>query len=147
MKLSKFLLKNKVSHSFCEINKENLSTKNAAFLYPLACLFNLTCLKSAPFEHLERFFTIIVDDKNFIELEYTYSLRLLKSSELLITTEIEVYNTAKKWLNHKNDESSKYAKNLLLKVCLELLSDETIGHLLSGSAYFYRDDTCSKLLN
>ena len=78
MKLSKFLLKNKVSHRTCEINKENLSTKNSAFLYPLACLFNLTCLKKASFEYLERFFTIIVDDKNFIELEYTYILSYLK---------------------------------------------------------------------
>ena len=136
-----------MSNRISEISKENLSAENAAVLYPLASLFNLTNLKKASYEYLERCFTIIVDDKNFIELEHTHVLRLLKSSELLITSEIEVYNAANRWLNHNIDERSKYAKNLLLKVRLTLLSDETIRLLLSGSAYFSRDKSCSKLLN
>ena len=53
-----------MSNRISEISKENLSAENAAVLYPLASLFNLTNLKKASYEYLERCFTIIVDDKN-----------------------------------------------------------------------------------
>ena len=57
-----------MSNRISEIKKENLSTENAAFLYPLACIFHLISLKKASFEYLERCFTIMVDDQNFSEL-------------------------------------------------------------------------------
>ena len=82
-----------------------------------------------------------------MDLEYNLISKILASSELLITSEIEVFKVANSWLNHNNKERSKYAKGLLLKVRLPLLSTETIRHLLLDSKCFEKNDSCVKFLN
>ena len=90
---------------------------------------------------------MLIDNKSFLELEYNLISKILANSKLLITSEIEVYKAANRWLNHNIEERSKYAKDLLLKVRLHLLSKETIRHLFNDSAIFTKDEGCVKILN
>ena len=113
-----------------------LSTKNALCLYRFSNLFALQALNKASFNFLQRFFTIIVDDKNFLELDFICISRILASSELLITSELEVCNAADKWLNHNIEERCKYFKELVLKVRFNFLSADTIELLLNESTLF-----------
>ena len=50
-------------------------------------------------------------------------------------------------MNHSIIDLSKYAKNLLLKVRLNLVSTETIKHLFNHSTFFKKDDSFLKYLS
>ena len=89
---------------------------------------------------------MMVDTDNFLELDYTLVARILASSELLITSEVEVYNAADRWLKYNIEERRKFAKDLLLKVRLHLLSDDTLKHLLSKPSSFTAIDECISIV-
>ena len=92
-------------------------------------LFNSSSLQNSTNSYIKRCFTFLNNNEQFLELEYNFFSKILASSGLLITSEIEVFYAADKWLNHNIEERSKYAENLLLKVRLQLPSIETIRHL------------------
>ena len=130
----------------CTILKENLQVKNATSVYCFVNLFNLSSLQISTLNYIERFFTIVSDNESFLELEYNFISIILASSELLITSEIEVFKVANRWLNHNIEERSKYAEDLYLKCRLHLLSTETIKHLFKDST-FTKVYGCVKTLN
>ena len=116
--------------------KEKLQLKNAASVYQFVNLFNLPSLQSLTLSYIERCFTIVSDDESLLELEFSCISKILATSELLITSEIEILNVVNRWLNYNIKERSKYAEDLLSKVRFHLLSTETIRHLLNNSTYF-----------
>ena len=50
-----------------------------------------------------------------------------------------MFNVAEIRLNYNIKERSKYAKHILLKIRLHLLSKDTIRQLLNGSKFFKKD--------
>ena len=96
---------------------------------------------------IERCFTVVSDNESFNQLDYNLILKIFASSSLLITSEIEVFKVAEIWLNYNIKERRKYAKNILLKVRLHLLSKDTLQQLLDDSTFFKKDHVCIKLLN
>ena len=116
-------------------------------MYQFVNLFNLSSLQNSTFSYIERCFTIVSDNESFLELGYYLFSKILASSELLITSEIEVFKVANRWLNHNIEERSKYAEDLYLKVRFHLLSTETIRHLLNNSSRLEKYDSCVKFLN
>ena len=131
----------------CTILKDKLQIINAVSVYHFSNLFNLPSLKNLTLSYIERCFTIVSDNKSFLELEHNLISEVLASSELLITSEIEVFKVANKWLNYNIEERSKYAKDLFLKVRLDLLSTETIKRLLNDEKFFEKGNYCVKILN
>ena len=125
-RFNKLSLNNNAVNTICKILKEKLHIKNAASVYQFVNLFNLLSLQNSTLSYMERCFTIVSDNEKFFELEYNFVLKILSSSKLLITSEIEVFKVANRWLNHNIEERSKYAEDILLKVRLQLLSTETI---------------------
>ena len=146
-RFNKFYLNKRAFDTIYTILKEKLQIKNAASVYQFVNLFNLTSLRNSTLSYTERCFTIISDSKSFLEIEYNLISKILASSNLLITSEIEVFKVANKWLNHNIKQRSKYAEDLLAKIRLHLLSTETIKHLLNDSAFFNKDERCVKILN
>ena len=90
---------------------------------------------------------MLVETEDFIELDFSSISEILASSNLQIDSEVEVYNAANKWLSFKTEERSKFAKQLLIKVRLNLLSDQTLKYLLNESSCFSTYDECVKVLN
>ena len=84
----------------CTILKDKLQIINAVSVYHFSNLFNLPSLKNLTLSYIERCFTIVSDNKSFLELDYNFIYKILASSKLLITSEIEVFKVAKRWLNH-----------------------------------------------
>ena len=88
---------------------------------------------------IERFFTEIVESKSFAELEFDTVKRILSSSQLFITSELEVLNAAEAWVKHDVEARSGKAFELLQAVRLPLLSTSVLDCLLCGSSFFAKD--------
>ena len=95
---------------------------------------------------MERCFTMLVDTDNFLELDYNLVAKILESSKLFITSEVEVYNAADRWLSYNIKDRSKFAKRLLLKVRLHLLSEHALKNLLNEYSLFAVIDECISIV-
>ena len=93
-RLKKLSLNENAVSKICSILKENVQIKNASSVYQFVNLFNLSGLKNSTLSYIERCFTIVSDDESFLELEFSCISKILVSSELLTTSEIEVFKVA-----------------------------------------------------
>ena len=131
--------------NFKEI-KNDINVQNVAKLYQIAILFSSTELAKLTLCYIERCFTSVCETNNFLMLDYTIVANILASSELHIDSEVQVLNAADEWVSHNNKERSKFAKQLLLKVRLPLLSDYAIDSILCKSLSFNKAIECVELL-
>ena len=150
IKLTKHTLNEHLfSEEFGNFNKK-LQVQNALFcivlFYQLASKFNLSGINITVFRNIECWFSMIVETESFLELDFNTLSKILASSNLKTDSEVEVYNSANKWLNHNSEERSKYAKQLLLKVRLNLLSKQALEYLLSESSCISQNNDCVELL-
>ena len=147
IKLYKLFLDRNLENKMSEFVRYKLDGQNVLINYRLSKSFNLTSLCKTTFNYIERSFTSLAKTENFYELEFTEVLKILKSPKLLITSEIEVYKSADRWIAYKkNRERSKFAKPLLLTVRFPLLSDYTLKYLLDKSSSFSEIDACIEIL-
>ena len=114
--------------------------------FQLASKFNLSDLKIRVFRYIEHCFSMIVEAESFLELDYDIVSKILASSDLQIDSEVEVYNAANKWLSYYSEERSKFARKLLLKVRLNLLSDHCLKYLINDCSSFSENVDCIKVL-
>ena len=80
---------------------------------------------------IEQCFSMFADSEIFLELEFNYIIKIISSSGLNIDSELQVFNAADSWLSHDITERSKYAKDLLSKVRLPLLSISALKQVLN----------------
>ena len=113
---------------------EKINIENSVFTHQIAKIFFSTSLQKLIFNFIENVFQMVVETKCFLETDYDFISRLLGSSNLQIDSEVEVYNALNKWLSYNMEERSQYAKQLLLKVRLNLLSDNSLKYILSESS-------------
>ena len=92
------------------------------------------------FKYIERCFLRVAESKNFLELDYALIKKILSSSELHITSELEIMKIADSWLRHDYNQRSKFAKDLFLTVRLPLLSMSVLKKVL-GRSYNTRNST------
>ena len=147
LRLNELSLKNYASNKVSKTIKDRIQIDKAASVYKFVNTFNLSSLHKKALRFIERCFTVVSDSESFKQLDYNLISKILASSSLLITSEIEVFNVAERWLNYNIKERCKYAKDILLKVRLHLLSKDTIRQLLDGSKFFKKDNDCIKILN
>ena len=95
--------------------------------------------------YLERWFTAFVETECFLRLDYASVHKLLSSSKLRITSEVQVFNAADAWVRYDIETRKQYAKTLLLQVRFPLLSDSAISHLLSKNSSFKLIDICCSI--
>ena len=108
--------------------------------------------KSAILDHFtktyfERWFTLFAETNCFLELDYAFLYKLLSSSNLRITSEIEVFDAVEAWIGHKLEERSKYAKSLLMQVRFPLLSDSALKYILNKESSFKQVEECRTITN
>ena len=124
-------LKLEISESI--INK--LSTNNVLLFLTLGGTFSLPNLFEASLNYSFRCFTIITGTQNFSELSFAILARILKSSQLRVTSELEVFDAVDFWVGCESRERLKFAKSLLLKVRLPLLSRHALKSVLKRTAH------------
>ena len=132
----------KVSNRF----QEKINLKNVTTFDQIIKLFKLTDLSKTLLRYIESCFTILVESNKFSELDYTIVAKVLASCKLNVDTEIEVFQAADKWLGHEIEERRKFAKSLLLKVRLPLLSDHVLKYIINKPSAFSEDEYCVAIL-
>ena len=130
----------------CKQLKKKLSNKNAISCYQMAKRFKMSKLYEEALSYIHCCFTMLFECKSFLELDITSVVVILASSGLSLTTELEVFNFADKWLSHNIKDRCKFAKDLLLTVRLPLLPDSAFKSMLYMSSSFCKLEECFDLL-
>ena len=127
-----------------KITKINLKCSLAIFQWTKT--YELASLYEPAFGYIERCFSFLTDDKNFLKISFTNLKKILNSSQLNVDFELEVYRLAEEWLKHDIGERGRLAKDLLRSVRLNLLSQQTLEHLLEEPSPFTEIDECRAVL-
>ena len=94
---------------------------------------------------------MVIETESFNELEFSLICKILDSSCLNVDSEVEVFDAVIKWFNFNVEERSKFARQLLLKVRLNLLSEPALRHLKDKSSCVSMNGDCvetfSKILS
>ena len=107
MKNRKVILEKNEETKITKVIKENISLHNVALSYFIAKMFYLPELSNNCFKYIQRCFIKVAHTKNFLELDYALVKNILTSSELHITSKLEIMKVADFWLKHYYDRRSK----------------------------------------
>ena len=146
MKKSKIFLSDIEANNFCNTLRENTSFKNVTTYYEIAVFYSLQNLSKDLLCYIERFFTVVAETENFLQLNFLLLSKILSSSSLDITSELEISNAVDNWLKFNFEERKVFASKLLLKVRLCLISNNSLKCILHESSVIRRDKKCVKLL-
>ena len=116
LKVSKVLLDESVGNKTSECIEDKVTIKNCIPCLFFSQLFRHLEIFKKSLGIIERWFTSVADLEDFLELDFKLVSALLSSSELLIDSELQVFNVINAWLNHKSIERSQHTKNLLQRV-------------------------------
>ena len=123
-----------------------ITVSNTPKWFFISKLFSLKKVFKASLGIIERWFTTVANLEDFLELDFTLVATVLNSSELLIDSELQVFNVVNAWLNHKSIERSKHAKYLLQRVRLSLLTVPALNSILDKYLWIVMNDECSKVI-
>ena len=137
----------RTANKFNKQIETNVTFFNTIKWFFISKLFSLKKLSKLSLGIIERWFTTVADSENFLELNFTLVAQILNSSELLIDSELQVFNVMNAWLNHKSVERSKHAKYLLQRVRLSLLTVPALNNILHKNLWIVMNDECSEIIN
>ena len=146
LKTNNILLDEAKANVICKQMESKVNIKNVTILYSISQLFKLSNLLKISLSFIERCFPIVAESKNFLELDFVRVGKILSSSELNIDSELQVLIAANVWLSHNTTERSKYAKNLLIKIRLSLLSNPALNHILKTKSSFSMNTECAGII-
>ena len=135
IKTNKVLLEKRSEASNLNLNNKETNINTVILLYKLSFLYNIPKLVQITLKCLERCFTIVAENKNFKELNFTFVRKIFSSSDLHITSELEVFNAVEGWICYNTEEREKFAKSLLVKVRLPLFSVPALNNLLNKESF------------
>ena len=121
-KNSKVLLDKRTANQTSTRVEDMITFLNCILCLSFSQLFRLKQFSKTSLRVIERWFTTVAESENFLELDFKLVAAILNSSELLIDSELQVFNAMNAWLNHKSIERIKHAKYLLQIVRLSLLT-------------------------
>ena len=120
--------------------------ENFVMFYQLASFINMPNFSKVIKCYLYRCFTMVAETKSFLKLDVSFVAQILSESQLNITSELEVFKAADDWLRYNINDRSKFAKELLLKVRLPLLSDRALNYVLRKDSSFRNSKECLVLV-
>ena len=146
LKTSKTFLNRKLQENISYCVQEILAVKNVLLYHKIAHFFNLPIILQTCSDYTDRCFTLVAETPGFLELDFFSVKKILQSSKLCITSEIEVFYAANDWVGHNSEQRSKFAKDLLLSVRLPLLSKPALTYLLQGTSSICNVNDCKLLM-
>ena len=146
MKFNKMLLNANEDDKNKKTTMFKISINNCLLMFCLSNIFKLTNESKISTSIIERWFPTTASSENFLYLGIFYVRKILSSSELNIDSELQVFNAANSWLCLDITERSIYAKNLLSKVRLTLLSIPDLKKILDKKSPFRFIDDCKNMI-
>ena len=144
LKISKLFLQTKVLKLGRKI-ENNLAVQNVATYCQLSYIYNPTILFKITFRYIERCFVGVAETKNFLEIDDLLIARIMASSRLELTSEMEVFYAIDSWTSYNTQQRSKHAKYIFSKFRFHLLSDDTLKHIIEKSQFFSENKKCEAL--
>ena len=146
LKVSKVLLNERTANQISKQVKIKVSVLNTLKWLSISKLFRLQEIFKTSLRLIERWFTSVADSEDFLELDFKSVAAILNSSELLIDSELQVFNAMNAWLNHKSIERSKHAKYLLQRVRLSLLTVPALNNMVDKNMWIVKDLECFEVI-
>ena len=140
LKVSKILLDEGTANSIDSQVEIKFTVSDTLKWFFISKLFSLKKVFKTSLGIIERWFATVTDSKDFLELDFICVSAVLNSSELLIDSELQVFNAMNAWLNHNSIERSKYAKYLLQRVRLSLLTIPALNNILCKNLWITEND-------
>ena len=125
--------------------KMKINLNNSLPLYHLSNIFKPSNSSTVSKLFIERCFPTIAESREFLEFDHISVIKILSSSNLRIDSELQVFNAADRWLSYDLSERSKYAKELLSKVRLSLLSTSALYHILENNSLSVINECASSI--
>ena len=146
MKANSILLDEVKEGKICKFIKARLKVNSCVVCNYSFGIFKLKTSREESMRFIERCFAIVAESKDFSELNFVSLVKILSSSGLNIDSELQVFDAFYSWLCHDITERSKYAKDLLSKVRLPLLSVHALEQILEKVSSFNIDDECVSIM-
>ena len=108
---------------------DKITLQNVVSYYQFSSIFHLLNLVKMTADIIQRCFTSIAKTQNFLQLDFYFVNKILSSSQLCISSEVDVFLAANSWLSSDNFDRSKFVKNLILKTRFPLLCDNDSQYL------------------
>ena len=146
LKVYKILLDEKTANSTSKQIEKKVTVSNTLKWFFISKHFSLKKVSKTSLGIIERWFTTVADSKEFLELDFTCLAVILNRSELLIGSELQVFDAMNAWLNHKFIERSKHVKYLLEILRLSLLTIPALNNILDKNLWIAMNDECSEVI-
>ena len=146
LSLEKIKDKNYVETKMFKYIKSKITPQNVATHYQLSKLYCFKNISKQTKAYIDCWFTTVADTNNFLELDFELVKKVLLSSDLHITSEIEVFNAAEAWISYNFNGRKKYAKDLLITVRTNLLSKHALKHIIPPDSVFEKVSDCRATL-
>ena len=146
LKTNKVLLNKNMIIKMSKHIKQKLSIQNVATHFQLSTIFYFPDLLKETFDYIQRCFTMVTSTQNFLHLNINCVSKVLSSSELYVSSEMEVLHAADIWMRCKSVDRNKFAKILFFKIRFLLLSDYTLSCLRNSSS-FHKNEESLLLIN
>ena len=102
-------------------------------------------------DFVQRCFPAVVKTPSFLQLDFNFVNKILSSSQLRVSTELEVLNAAITWLHREHFDRSEFVKSLVLKTRFPLLSDQILTNFIRKRSFspesHQTNDECRSVLN
>ena len=131
---------------YSEQVKRKMNVRSVAALYFSSVFFKSPKMFESSLRFTERRFQVVAASRDFLELDFKNVIKIISSDELNIDSELEVVYAADAWLSHDAAERCKFARRLLLRVRLHLLSDCALEHVLEQTSCFSADEGCARII-
>ena len=117
------MLSEDLEKQICAHIKKILNANNVIFWYQLASVNKLKKLVKLTKSYIERNFTSVSCTEQFLYQNFHFLSRIVSSSGLNITSELEVFKAVHKWMSYNIRDRQIYTRKLLSYLRLDFLSD------------------------
>ena len=147
LKASKIFLNKRQKKYICNLMQSKMTVRNSLLYHQITDIFNLSDLLQTSMAYTERCFLIVAENNNFLQLDFALVKKIVQSSKLHITSELEVFYAINDWISYKPEERINLAKDLLLTVRLPLLSDPALKYIMNETFNVSKVDESKRTIN
>ena len=125
---------------------KRINPSNVCYHYEISKHFHQTDLHTYTKKYIQRWFCLLVANNEHLDLSFDLIENVLSSSDLEITSEIELLNAADFWIKHDGRKRSKFAIKLIKKIRLPLLTIAALEKLLTDGNSFSKCVDCKNYI-
>lgn len=123
LSLASLLQVNELVEACSEFLQARIDLTNCLSIFYLSSMYHCINLKVKTKEFIEKYFNLIIEDEDFLQIDFEYLQEILASDELNIDKEETVFQFIIKWVNYYYESRVHLLEDLLWVTRLGLISD------------------------